>query len=122
MRVSSLPAGLVSLAVLGCAPADQKPAPPPIDHVGRVTSSLVPGVQVKGAPVAHYEIVERMKHYHTPGLTIAVVDSGRIVWARGFGVKEAGGSGSITPPPVVGSGAISKPLPGPASLPLVVQS
>jgi CubicO group peptidase (beta-lactamase class C family) len=121
MRVSSLFAGLFSFAVAACAKGDQKPAAPPIDHVGRVTSNLVPGVQVKGAPAAHFAIGERMKHFHTPGVTVAVVDSGRIVWARGFGVKEAGGSDSITPTTVFEAGSISKPVAATATLRLVEQ-
>ena len=35
-------------------------------------------------------LAERMAHYKVPGVSIAVIDSGRVVWARGFGVKEAG--------------------------------
>src|SRR5262245_36765622 len=110
MRGSLWSAVLSAAVVLACAPADRKPAAPPIDHIGRVTSALAAGVQVKGAPVEHHEIVERMKHYHTPGVSVAVVDSGRIVWARGFGVKEAGGSDSITPTTVFEAGSISKPV------------
>jgi CubicO group peptidase (beta-lactamase class C family) len=121
MRVSPWSAVLSAVAVTACAPADQKPAAPIIDHIGRVTSGLVPGVQVKGAPVEHHQIVERMNHYHTPGVSVAVVDSGRIVWARGFGVKEAGGSDSITPTTVFEAGSISKPVAATATLRLVEQ-
>jgi CubicO group peptidase (beta-lactamase class C family) len=50
-----------------------------------------------------------MRWYHVPGVSIAVVDSGRIVWAKGFGVKEAGGTDSVTPTTRFQAGSISKP-------------
>ncbi len=120
MRVFSWSALLPAVALASCAPADRKPTPP-IDHIGRVTSTLVSAVQVRGAPVQHHALLERMKRYHTPGVSVAVVDSGRVVWARGFGVKEAGGSDSITPTTVFEAGSISKPVAATATLRLVEQ-
>lgn len=50
-----------------------------------------------------------MQHYHVPGVSIAVIDSGKIAWARGFGLKEAGGTDSVTPTTIFEAGSISKP-------------
>jgi CubicO group peptidase (beta-lactamase class C family) len=50
-----------------------------------------------------------MAHYHVPGLSVAVIDSGRIAWAAGFGVKEAGSNDSVNSETLFQAGSISKP-------------
>src|SRR5262245_61562675 len=107
MRVSS---PVIFAVLVGCSRGAEAPKTPAVDHVGRVAASLTPAVQLKGAPPVHYDIKARMEHYHTPGVSVAVVDSGRIVWAKGFGVKEAGGSDSITATTLFEAGSISKPV------------
>jgi CubicO group peptidase (beta-lactamase class C family) len=116
MRVSR---PVIFAVLVGCSRAAETPKTPAVDHVARVTASLTPAVQVKGAAPAHYDIKTRMEHYRTPGVSVAVVDSGRIVWARGFGVKEAGGTDSITPTTLFEAGSISKPVAATITLRLV---
>jgi CubicO group peptidase (beta-lactamase class C family) len=41
-------------------------------------------------------IHHRMEHYRVPGVGMAVVDGFRVVWAREYGVLEAGGEDSVT--------------------------
>ena len=36
-------------------------------------------------------LAERMEHYHTPGVSIAVIEDFRIAWAKAYGVLKAGG-------------------------------
>ncbi|MBK8551855.1 MAG: serine hydrolase [Ignavibacteria bacterium] len=31
---------------------------------------------------------DRMKFYHTPGVSIAVINDGKVEWARGFGIRN----------------------------------
>jgi CubicO group peptidase (beta-lactamase class C family) len=115
--VSVLAFGLL----VGCAGSDRPAPPPAVDRVAKVTASLIPGVQIRGAAPVRYDLKTRMAHYHTPGVSIAVADSGRIVWARGFGVKETGGTDSITPTTMFEAGSISKPVAATATLHLVDQ-
>ena len=75
----------------------------------RVISGLRAPVAIKGEPVVRWRIPTRMQYYHVPGVSIAVVDSGRIVWAEGFGTKQAGDSSPITPTTRFQAGSISKP-------------
>ncbi|NIM50457.1 MAG: serine hydrolase, partial [Gemmatimonadales bacterium] len=35
---------------------------------------------------------EVMERYHVPGVSVAVINDGRLEWARGYGVKEVGGA------------------------------
>src|ERR1041385_6147697 len=62
-----------------------------------------------------------MAAHHVPGVSIAVIDSGRIVWARAFGVKEAGTADSVTSQTLFQAASISKPVAATAMLRLVEQ-
>lgn len=87
--------------------------------IARVTAGLRPGTVVKGADPVRYTLAERMAHYKVPGVSIAVVDSGRVVWARGFGVKEAGTTDSVTITTLFQAASISKPVTATGMLRLV---
>jgi CubicO group peptidase (beta-lactamase class C family) len=52
-------------------------------------------------------------------VSIAVVEGGRIAWARGFGVKEAGGRDSVTDATLFQAASISKPVAATTTLRLV---
>jgi CubicO group peptidase (beta-lactamase class C family) len=41
-------------------------------------------------------IVDRMEHYHVPGVSIAVISDFQIEWTKGFGVQEAGAGKPVT--------------------------
>lgn len=75
----------------------------------QVITGLRASLLINGEPPVRWTLVERMRHYHVPGVSIAVIDSGKIVWARGFGLKEAGGTDSVTPTTIFQAGSISKP-------------
>lgn len=95
---------------LGCTQSHR--ATPTADQdarIDRVLSGLRPWKVPDADSTVRWTLAERMQHYHVPGVSIAVVDSGRIVWAKGFGVKEAGGADSVTPTTRFQAGSISKP-------------
>jgi CubicO group peptidase (beta-lactamase class C family) len=106
----------------GCAaPARQSTAAAADARIDRITHGLLRAVRVKGGPEVTYDLPARLAHYRTPGVTIAVADSGRIVWARAYGVKEAGTSDSVTPATLFEAGSISKPVAATVMLKLVDQ-
>lgn len=108
------------IAVVACSPA-APPAAAPNDSavIARVTSSLRPGLALKGAAPVKYSLAERMQKYKVPGLSVAVVDSGRIVWAHGYGLKESGTSDSVTTSTIFQAASISKPVAATGMLRLV---
>jgi CubicO group peptidase (beta-lactamase class C family) len=53
-------------------------------------------------------IVEGMKETGTPGLSVAVVHKGKVVYSEGFGVRRLGESAPVTPQTVFQIGSISK--------------
>ncbi|OFV88654.1 MAG: hypothetical protein A2V74_00360 [Acidobacteria bacterium RBG_16_70_10] len=84
-------------------------APPEVEaRVERVVSGLLPETAFRNRWGAPARLADRMAHYHTAGLSIAVVNEGRIEWARGFGVAEAGTP--VTERTLFQAGSISKPV------------
>ena len=96
--------------VVACSPP--KPAGPNPDstataRIDRVINGLRPSITITGEAPVRWTLAERMALHKVPGLSVAVIDSGRIVWARGFGVKEAGGADSVTTETLFQAGSIS---------------
>lgn len=104
--------GVVLLALGACRHLPPSAAPgqaePP--RVARVLAGLRPAVVGRGEEPERWTLAERMAAYNTPGVSIAVVDGGRIAWARGFGVKEAGGQEAVRETTLFQAASISKSL------------
>ena len=116
MKVRAL---VVSLVVLVCASAGaqkQKQTADPAIHA--VETGLLPPTVLKDGATHAYTINERMKKYDVPGVSVAVVHDGRIVWAKGYGVAKLGGR-PITPETLFQAGSISKPVASVAALRMV---
>ncbi len=80
------------------------------EKIKRVENNLLPPVQTKGDPAANMNIIERMKYYNVPGVSIAVINNGEIEWAKGYGVREAGTNLPVTTETLFQAGSISKPV------------
>ncbi|MGI8838988.1 MAG: serine hydrolase [Pyrinomonadaceae bacterium] len=91
------------------------------ERIKRVENGLLPPFVIKGQPSTQMKLADRMKHYNTPGTSIAVINNGRVEWARGYGVREAGSSGAVTPETLFQAASISKPVAAVAALRLVQQ-
>lgn len=106
-------ASLAILAVLvGCSPApEEAPAPPPsVDAEIAAVETELPTVRLEGRAEADLTLTEWMAALDVPGLSIAVIQDGRIAWARGYGVLEAGTDDAVTEDTLFQSASISKPL------------
>lgn len=91
------------------------------DRIGRVENGLLPSVIIKDRQAAAMNIADRMKFYNTPGVSIAVINNGKIEWARGYGVKKAGTDETVKPDTLFQAASISKPVAAVAGLRLVEQ-
>jgi len=78
---------------------------------------LLPSLVVEG--VAPWTLEERMRHYHVPGLSIALILDGRIAWARGYGVLDVASKVPVTPKTLFQASSLSKPVTALAALRLV---
>ena len=88
------------------------------DRIRRVEAGLIP-VDEKGQPTAPTTLAERMRHYKVPGVSIAVINEGRVEWALGYGTLEVGGKQPVTNNTLFQSASISKPIAAIAALQLV---
>jgi CubicO group peptidase (beta-lactamase class C family) len=78
-------------------------------RIGGVISGLLPQSS-EGSYGRPAKLARRMASYHTPGVSIAVVNNGAIEWACGFGVREKGEPEPVTPETLFQAGSISKPI------------
>jgi len=90
------------------------------DRIQRVENGLLPAITIKGQ-TSTMKLSERMAYYKAPGLSVAVINNGKIEWARGYGVVEKDGSKPVTADTLFLAGSISKPVAALAALRLVEQ-
>jgi CubicO group peptidase (beta-lactamase class C family) len=79
-------------------------------RIGRIESGLLAPVVIKGEGPRPMKLAERMAFYKTPAVSIALIDDGRIAWARAYGVLEAGKPAPATTETRFEAGSISKPV------------
>ena len=89
--------------------------------VSRIEYLLRPPVRLADRPDTAFGILDRMRYWHVPGVSLAVVDDFKIVYARGFGVTEFGGTTPVDTTTLFLAGSISKPVFATGALRLVEQ-
>lgn len=72
-------------------------------------------------PTEHISLEKLMQLFKIPGLSIAVIDNYHVVWAKGYGVIEAGSTKPVTPRTLFQAASISKTVTATAALALVEQ-
>ena len=102
--------------------AAQSSAEAPLDVEGRITRierGLLPAIALRGRADTTFAIADRMRRYGVPAVSIAVIDSGRVVWTRAYGKVEAGRSEPADTTTLFQAGSISKAVTSVAALRLV---
>ncbi|HJY36697.1 MAG TPA: serine hydrolase, partial [Steroidobacteraceae bacterium] len=87
-------------------------------RIARIESDLLPAVLVKGESRQPAKLADRMQELHVPAVSIAVINDGRIEWARAYGVTRIGGP-PATPNTLFQAASISKPVSALAVMQLV---
>lgn len=105
-------------AVLFAVPAIAQNAPSAQQRA--VEAGLIPAAMIDGK-MQSWTIEQRMARWKVPGVSVAVVDDGKIVWSRGYGVISADGKAPVTPETRFQAASISKPVAAIAALALVQQ-
>jgi CubicO group peptidase (beta-lactamase class C family) len=105
--------GLLSPNTATFAQSSKTEAPEDIERrIERVINGLLPSTAFRNhnryGPKA--TLKERMAHYHTPGVSIAVVNNYKVEWARGFGMREQGKPDPVTEMTLFQAASISKPI------------
>ena len=95
--------------------AENHPAPHELDP-----GTVIVKVQFsRNEPPLELTLQQFMAKYNIPGLSIAVIDNYKIVWAKGFGVTAPGGTDPVTTTTLFQAGSISKPVAATGALWLV---
>jgi len=77
-------------------------------RVRQIEDDLTWGPFIPAVEGGSSSLLERLAYYHTPGLTVAVIDNGEIAWSRGYGVLDAETGQPVTPGTIFQACSISK--------------
>jgi CubicO group peptidase (beta-lactamase class C family) len=105
---------LLAVALPCCTPAPKSESPE--DNIKKVESGLINPVFLEGDST--WTIEARMKHYHVPGVSIAVINNGKIAWMKSYGVMDEETKTPVTRETLFQAGSISKPVAAYAALKL----
>ncbi|RIV71560.1 serine hydrolase domain-containing protein [Flagellimonas aequoris] len=107
---------LLSLCTLSCKNANN------IDFhqdIQAIENGLLPPILVKGDSVKGLNLMDRMQHHNVPGVSIALVENGKLKWAKGYGIANSKTNSTIDTNTLFQAGSISKPIAALAALQLV---
>lgn len=76
------------------------------DRIREVENNLIPFVPVKD--FNGWNIVDRMKYYKVPGVSIAIIKDYKIDWAKGYGLADTIKNIKVTTETIFSAGSISK--------------
>jgi CubicO group peptidase (beta-lactamase class C family) len=122
-RMAAVIFAAVALALVAAQSTDHASAtvwvatPEEEARLTRVEAS-VPGLEA-GDRVRPMDVAAWMALYDTPGLSVAVFDGFKLVWAKAYGVTAAGARDRVTLDTLFQAGSISKPVTAIAVLQLV---
>ncbi len=71
---------------------------------------MIPPTLFDGEPIHAKTLKERMSELKVPGVSVAVIDKGRIVWAKGYGLRDADRPDPVTPETLFQAASVSKPV------------
>jgi CubicO group peptidase (beta-lactamase class C family) len=88
-------------------------------RIERVENGLQTAIVIKGQPAVRMPLTERMNFYHVPGVSIALIDGGKIDWARGYGLTSSNGGKPVDAETPFQAASISKHVAAMVALHLV---
>lgn len=78
------------------------------DRIKEVENGLTPLVRFTDEP--SWNILDRMAHYNTPGVTVAVIKDYKIDWAKAYGLADASSGEKATTETAFQAASISKTI------------
>ncbi len=103
---------ILAVALPCCTPAPKSESAE--DDIKKVETGLINPVYLEGDST--WTIEARMKHYHVPGVSIAVINKGKIAWMKSYGVMDEETKAPVTRETLFQAGSISKPVAAYAAL------
>ena len=112
---------IVSMSACRLQPRDSLPsgAESAASRLARVADRLQRPLVIEGEATEHWDIEERMDQFAVPGVSVAVIDEGRLVAACAWGVLTAVGDEPVTTGTIFQAGSVSKPVAAILALSLV---
>lgn len=74
----------------------------------QVESNLLPATQPENRPLERFNLLDRMKFYGVTAVSIAVVDQGKLQWAKAYGYADEGLKRKATPSTLFHAASITK--------------
>jgi CubicO group peptidase (beta-lactamase class C family) len=94
---------------------------PQAAHTQRIEQNVATIAFGKNEKPEQYDLLGLMKLLNVPGVSVAVFDNYKILWAKGCGVTEAGSNNPVTTHTLFQAGDISQALAAVAALALIEQ-
>ena len=91
------------------------------ERIARVDAGLRPGTQLAGESPVRWTLEKRMAHHKVPALSVAVINGGKIEWAKAYGVVDATATQPVNTDTLFQAASISKPVSAIAALRLVAE-
>ena len=108
---------LIVILLQSCSDAPN--ADPTINRIKEVETGLTTPIFIEGDST--WSIEERMSHYGVPGVSIAVINNGKIDWVKTYGIMDKESKSPITEKTLFQAASISKPVTAYGALTLVEQ-
>ncbi len=99
-----------------CLPGPARQTDP---RMAAVENGLTTLLRIQDREPERYTLLDRMEHYRVPGVSLAVLEEGRIAWVGSYGVTDAVTLEPVTPETLFQAASISKPVAAIAALRLV---
>jgi CubicO group peptidase (beta-lactamase class C family) len=94
-------------------------SPPISQRLEQALEAMVPPVKIAGREYRPRPVTDLMQRENVPGISVAVVEDGRIVWARAYGVADSSSGQAATAETMFQAASISKPVAATGALALV---
>jgi CubicO group peptidase (beta-lactamase class C family) len=91
----------------------------PAKRITHIENAILQEPLLRSATPVALPLADLMAQHSVPGVSIAVINDGALEWARGYGVRETGQPGPVTPDTLFQVCSISKPVAALAALRLV---
>jgi CubicO group peptidase (beta-lactamase class C family) len=88
-------------------------------HIDRIETSLMPALIISGEPDQSATLAERMAYHRVPAVSVAVINGGKIEWARAWGMADLERGRQANTETLFQAASISKPVAALAALKLV---
>ncbi len=108
---------LLDLLLFSCKTVQKQN--PDLALINDIENGLLPSVIIEGSEQASFNILERMNHYKIPGVSIAYINHGELIWAKGYGFTTNDSLTAIDENTLFQAASISKPVAAMAALSLV---